>query len=318
MGTSHSQTHCTAALIGDAKISLWRLSAGHMVQQHSFARTGASPAQDLSDALSQAQMPKSDPVLVCGLTPAATSVEVPAKPEDLAFTRLDHEAWSPEAWDLQVLPGLHQKNPVGLMQHSTAQIAGFLALNPKWDGVICLPGEVTHWVQISAAEVVSFHSTLTTGLYAALAAGLALPAHWSESALAQAVADTISRPERLASRLAELRARQLTAGGSTAEHNTTEHNTTEHNTTGRNTTGRNTTETAGLLWGYLLGAELAAARAYWLGQNLALIAPDHLAAPYLAALTAQGLPVTQAQPDRMAIEGLMQANRQAGKPAPAP
>jgi 2-dehydro-3-deoxygalactonokinase len=126
--------------------------------------------------------------------------------------------------------------------------------------------------------------------------------------LAQAVADTISRPERLASRLAELRARQHIAGGSAAEHNTTEHNTT----------GRNTTETAGLLWGYLLGAELAAARAYWLGQNLALIAPDHLAAPYMAALTAQGLPVTQAQPDRMAIEGLMQANRQAGKPAPAP
>ncbi|WP_277620928.1 2-dehydro-3-deoxygalactonokinase [Pseudophaeobacter leonis] len=94
----------------------------------------------------------------------------------------------------------------------------------------------------------------------------------------------MSRPERLASRLAELQATvQLQSGDNT--------------------------EMAGKLWGYLLGAELAAARPYWLGQNLALIAEDALASPYLAALSAQGLPVTRAQPDRMALEGLVQAWR---------
>lgn len=293
MGASHRQTDCTAALIGDAEISLWSLAAGQMVKQHSFARTAAPPEQDLSAALSQAQVPNSDapnsaPILVCGLPTASAAVAVPATPGDLPLTQL-----ALDRWQLLVLPGLQQKAPAGLMQESTAQIAGFVALNPKWDGVICLPGEVTHWVQVSAAEVVSFQSTLTTGLYSALAASLAVPAHWSESALAQGVADTMSRPERLATRLAELRASQIAPEP-------------------------NTTEAAGLLWGYLLGAELAAARAYWLGQNLALVAPDHLAAPYMAAFAAQGLPATQAHPDRMAIEGLMQARRQAEKPAPAP
>ena len=287
MGASHSQTHWAAALIGASEVTLWSLSAEQMLQRQSFARACANPEQDLLSALSQAQVSKSAPVLVCGLAAAASAVEVPAKPADLVLASLDLEGWQ-----LRALPGLQQKTPPGLMQHSTAQIAGFLALNPKWDGVICLPGEVTHWVQVSAAEVVSFHSTLTSGLYAALATRFALPDSWSESALAQAVADTMSRPERLASRLAELQASLLAAEGPTAE-------------------------AAGLLWGYLLGAELAAARAYWLGQNLALIAPEQLAAPYRVAFTAQGLPVTQAQPDRMALKGLMQTWRRTVKPAPA-
>ncbi|MEP4037587.1 2-dehydro-3-deoxygalactonokinase [Pseudophaeobacter sp.] len=284
MCASHSQKHWTAALIGDHEVTLWSLAAGEMLHHQSIARAHPSPEQDLSAALHQAQVSKSTPVLVCGLMSASSTVAVPAKPGDLDLSRLDLDGWQ-----LQALPGFQQQNPTGLMQHGNAQIAGFLALNPKWDGVICLPGEVTHWVQVSAAEVVSFQSTLTTGLYSTLASSLALPASWSESVLAQAVADTMSRPERLASRLAELRASLLVAD--------------------QNTKDSNKPEAAGLLWGYLLGAELAAARAYWLGQNMALIAPDHLASPYLAALAAQGLPVTQAQPDRMALEGLKQAWR---------
>ena len=287
-GLTNGQANWIAAQIGDTEISLWSMAAGDVVQHQTTARSTATPEQDLLAALAQAGVSKSQPVLVCGL-PQGAAVEVPAKPADLELQEYDAEGWQ-----LQALPGLHQKNPQGLMQDSSAQIAGFLALNPKWDGVICLPGAVTHWVQVSAAEVVSFHSTLSTGLYDILAERLALPAHWSESALAQAVADTISRPERLAARLAELQARQ--------------------SETGKDSTG---TETAGLLWGYLLGAELAAARAYWLGQNLALIAPDTLAAPYMAALAAQGLPVTQARPDRMALQGLMQARRQAQTPPEA-
>jgi 2-dehydro-3-deoxygalactonokinase len=267
-------------LVGDSETVIWSLSSGEVKQLQRLPRTSASPEQDLASALRQTLVAKASPVLVCGLAETASCVPVPAIPADLALISAELDGWQ-----LLALPGLLQASPTGLLHSCTAQIAGFLALNPKWDGVICLPGEVTHWVQVSAAEVVSFQSTLTTGLYAPLAERLALPSSWSESALAQAVADTLSRPERLAARLAELQATLQGLGKD------------------------DRAEAAGLLWGYLLGAELAAARPYWLGQNLALIAPDALASPYLTALAAQGLPVTQAQPDRMALEGLKQAWR---------
>ena len=278
MSATQNQTHWTAAVIGESAILLWAMSAREVLHRHSYARTALPPQQDLIAALGQMDATKSRPVLVAGLDPCL-GVEVPAKPADLTPDRQECDGWQ-----LQVLPNLMQKSPIALMQGSGTQIAGFLALNPKWDGVVCLPGPVTHWVQVSAAEVVSFQSSLTPSLQSALCDALDLGSRWAESALTEAVADTLSRSERLASRLAELQAAVRLKRG-------------------------DNTEMTGKLWGYLLGAELAAARPYWLGQNLALIAEEELAAPYLTALTAQGLPVTRAQPDRMSLEGLIQAWR---------
>lgn len=278
MCSAHSQHNWTAAWVGENEVTLWTMSVRQIVQRHSMTRSQSDAQQDLLTALHLAEVAARNPILACGL-PQAAAVEVPAKPADLAPVQLDLPPWQPLA-----LPGLRQKNPLALMQSNTAQIGGFLALNPKWDGVICLPGTVTHWVQVSAAEVVSFQSTLSSGLQAALAQHLSVDGTWSESALKDAVAETMSRPERLAARLAELHANhQLQVAQSP--------------------------EISGRLWGYLLGAELSAARPYWLGQNLALIGSDHQAAPYLAALSAQGLPVTQADPARMALEGLIAAWR---------
>ncbi|WP_417701046.1 2-dehydro-3-deoxygalactonokinase [Pseudophaeobacter sp.] len=290
MCSAHSQNNWTAAWVGSNEVTLWTMSAREVVQRHSTLRSQSDAQQDLLTALQQAEVSTRDPILACGLSQAA-AVEVPAKPAELAPVQLDIAPWH-----LLALSGLRQKTPLALMQGHTAQIGGFLALNPKWDGVICLPGAVTHWVQVSAAEVVSFQSTLSSGLQAALAQQLSIDDDWSESALKDAVAETMSRPERLAARLAELHANhQLQAAQNP--------------------------EISGRLWGYLLGAELSAARPYWLGQNLALIGSDHKAAPYLAALSAQGLPVTQADPTRMALEGLIAAWRRlndttdAGPPA---
>jgi 2-dehydro-3-deoxygalactonokinase len=42
--------------------------------------------------------------------------------------------------------------------------------------------------------------------------------------------------------------------------------------------------------GHLIGAELGAARAWWLGQQVALIGPQTLAQSYAAGLSAQGVP----------------------------
>jgi 2-dehydro-3-deoxygalactonokinase len=99
------------------------------------------------------------------------------------------------------------------------------------------------------------------------------------------VADTISRPELIAARLAEALADQALNGAEALD-------------------------TAGKIWGALLGAELAAARPYWLGQNLALIGAQEHAAPYATALKAQGLSVTVADAERMSLAGLTRVWRQ--------
>ncbi len=93
-----------------------------------------------------------------------------------------------------------------------------------------------------------------------------------------AISDSLSRPERLA---AHLRNAQVT-------------------------------DTSAALTGHLLGAELAAARPYWLGQSLALIAPDELASGYAAALAAQGVPFDQHAPETLLPDGLAALARALG------
>lgn len=53
------------------------------------------------------------------------------------------------------------------------------------------------------------------------------------------------------------------------------------------------------LTGHLLGAELAAARPYWLGQSVSLIASAEISSGYGAALAGLGAPVSTFDPDSL-------------------
>ncbi|WP_422032157.1 2-dehydro-3-deoxygalactonokinase [Roseovarius sp.] len=148
-------------------------------------------------------------------------------------------------------------------------IAGFLATRPNWDGVInATEGPVSHWIHISAGEAVSSQSFLTPRLVDALGG--------AETSDADAMADSLSRPERLA---AHLRAAEV-SGNLQA------------------------------LTGHLIGAELAAARAYWLGQQVAVIAPPP--APVATALKAQGVPCDTHAPDDLLAPGLAAVGKALG------
>lgn len=166
------------------------------------------------------------------------------------------------------LGALQQDSPAAILPPSVRlQIAGFLALNPEWDGVVvALCDGRSHWVHLSAGEAVSMSSFLTPMLAANLGAPLG-----GEAPDLQALTRSQSRPEALA---AHLSSADLTGNG-------------------------------GAIAGHLLGAELSASKPYWLGQNLALIAPKEAASAYRAALAAQGLSVTQTDPDAMAQNGFV-------------
>jgi 2-dehydro-3-deoxygalactonokinase len=188
---------------------------------------------------------------------------------------------------VSILPGLSQASPPDVMRGEETQIAGFLAAEPGFDGVLCLPGTHTKWVHLSADEVVSFQSYMTGELFELLSERSVLrhsvtAAGADPGAFAEAVADTLSRPERLASRLFAIRAESVLSGLAPEA-------------------GR------ARLSGLLIGAELAAARPYWLGQEVAVAGAPALAEVYAAALASQGVSVRTLDADPLTRLGLARA-----------
>jgi len=186
---------------------------------------------------------------------------------------------------VHVVPGLKQSRPADVMRGEETQIAGFLALNPGWDGVICLPGTHSKWVHVSAGEVVSFQ-TFLTGETFALLSGQSVLRHgmsgWDDAGFDEGLAQGLDRPERLLARLFTLRAEGLLEGLDPA-------------------TAR------ARLSGLLIGAELAAAKPYWLGQRVAVLGAGDLAALYGRALEGLSVPVSAHTVEAATLAGLAAA-----------
>jgi 2-dehydro-3-deoxygalactonokinase len=192
---------------------------------------------------------------------------------------------------LRLIPGLMQASPPDVMRGEETQIAGFLAGHPGFDGVLCLPGSHTKWVQISAGEVVSFRTFMTGELYASLREHTVLRHSvgegWDDAAFAVAVAETLSRPEMLAACLFSIRAEGLLSRPDPDAANAR-------------------------LSGLLLGAELAGARPWWLGRDVAVIGSDRTVPAYATALRLQGLAPATADGSAMTRAGLAAVHRRHG------
>lgn len=188
---------------------------------------------------------------------------------------------------VQIVPGLSQAKPADVMRGEETQIAGVIALNPRFDGVICLPGTHSKWAHISAGEVVSFQ-TFMTGEMFALLSGQSVLRHGMVGgqmdlpAFDDGVAEGMARPERLMARLFSLRAEGLLNGLAPDA-------------------------AWSRLSGLLIGAELAAARPYWLGQAVRLVGAPKLAANYARALLAQGVSAQVLDDTECSIAGLTAA-----------
>lgn len=191
--------------------------------------------------------------------------------------------------DVHVIPGLKQMHPADVMRGEETQIAGYLARNPGFDGVLCLPGTHTKWARISAGEIVSFRTFMTGELFSLLSRQSVLRHSvgdgWNGQAFGDAVDATLARPETLAAALFTIRAEALVAGADAA-------------------TAR------AQLSGLLIGAELASARHYWLGQRVALIGDAALSAHYAAALALQFLEAEIADGTATTLSGLAMAHEQ--------
>ncbi|MEO1025407.1 MAG: 2-dehydro-3-deoxygalactonokinase [Pseudomonadota bacterium] len=189
--------------------------------------------------------------------------------------------------EVHILPGLSQTSPPDVMRGEETQIAGFLADTPEFDGILCLPGTHTKWAQISAGEVVSFRTFMTGELFALISKQSVLrhsiDEEWDEAAFAEAVRDGMANPQALASRFFSLRAAGLVGNPEPGA-------------------------AAAQLSGLLLGAELSAARPYWLGQRIALLGAEKLSKLYSTALAAEGVATEIADASRATLSGLSAAN----------
>lgn len=231
------------------------------------------------------------PVIACGMVGAkqgwieARYATVPCKAPGMAESV--RAPASDPLLDVRILPGVCQHSPADVMRGEETQIRGFLAQNPSFDGVLCLPGTHSKWVRISAEEIVSFQTFMTGELFALLADQSVLrhsviSDDQDDAAFASAVQDAMSNPERVAARLFGLRAGSLVGDLDSA-------------------TARST------LSGMLIGLELAGARPYWLGMDIAIIGETALARLYQTALKDQGIDPRMTNASEMTLAGLTAA-----------
>jgi 2-dehydro-3-deoxygalactonokinase len=230
-------------------------------------------------------------VVVCGMAGArgawaeAAYAAVPCPPTPTVATRAPTR--DPRL-AVHLLPGLCQGKPADVMRGEETQIAGLLGREPGFDGVACLPGTHTKWAHVSAGEVVSFASFMTGEIFGLLAGTSVLRKTvaedgWSEEDFLQAAEEGLSRPERVVARLFPLRAEALLHG-------------------------LDPVRARARLSGLLIGAELAAAKHYWLGRDVVLIGATRLAEAYRDALAVGGLGARLADATEMTRAGLAAAH----------
>ena len=189
--------------------------------------------------------------------------------------------------DVRILGGLKQNNPADVMRGEETQIRGFLSDFADFDGVVCLPGTHTKWVHVSAGEVISFRTFISGELFALMSEYSVLKHSvnsegWSDQEFKSAVSESISNPQKIFSHFFNLRADDLL-----------------------NNVAKPVLRSK--LSGYIIGAELAGAKPYWLGQNVVILADNNLSKIYKAALEVQGIFAQEVDATKCTLDGLAQA-----------
>ncbi len=287
---------------GAERLRIWLVDPqGQVLDRREVARgaDGASPAEVEATLLAQLSQDlpegQTTPVLCCGqvgepvVWQSVPYTPVPMAPAKAQVMRMVTED---TRMAVGVLPGVQQKKPADVMHGAETQVAGFIDQNTDFDGVLCLVGAQTRWVRISAEEIVSFQTFMTGEMMRLLMAGpslsgLAQADVWDESAFLDSVSDGMSRPQAVMSKLYGLHAEGLIS---------------------KDAAGQGKAR----LMGLLIGSELAGARAYWLGMEVALVGSPDLTPLYQAALKAQGVIAAPLDGDAMTLAGLRAARAQLG------
>ncbi len=271
---------------GTSRLRAWLMDAHDQVIEQRFSKAGMAglEPEQFSGALEALVGAFEGPVVACGMVGSrqgwaeAPYATVPCIPPTAAS--------STRVGQVHILPGIKQEQPADVMRGEETQIAGYLSANPKFEGVICLPGTHTKWVHVSAGEIVSFRTAMTGELFALLSDHSvlrhSLTDEWDHESFLVGMRDMMTRPAALAAALFNIRAGSLVV-------------TTPP--------GHERARLSGLL----IGAELAAMRPYWLGQAVVLVGAKEISKAYKDALEDLGVAAAFADGDEMTLKGLTAA-----------
>ncbi|MGR4067261.1 2-dehydro-3-deoxygalactonokinase [Billgrantia sp. C5P2] len=168
------------------------------------------------------------PVWVCGMAGArqgwqeAAYLPVPVGLGELAKAAVAPVVNEPRL-DVRLLPGLCQHaDPAGhgfdVMRGEETQLAGLVAREPGFSGMVCLPGTHAKWAWLEEGAVIRFATHLTGELYRLLAsqsvlkhsvADAELDAPGCRDAFVAAVREASAEPGRFGQQLFGLRAADL-------------------------------------------------------------------------------------------------------------
>ena len=178
---------------------------------------------------------------------------------------------------VHLVPGVMQNHPADIMRGEETQIAGFINKNQDFNGVVCLPGTHSKWVNINEGQITSFKTFMTGELFGVIT-NHTLIRHstsikgWIQESFEDGIHEGFNNPGLIASNLFSLRAESIV-----------------------NNLGRN--QARSTLSGLLLGVELNGAQIYWKNNDVTLIGSELLSNNYN-----QGLKVLGGQSQSFSLE----------------
>jgi 2-dehydro-3-deoxygalactonokinase len=238
------------------------------------------------------------PVICCGMAGARQGwIEAPYRHVPCKPVRFD-TVGRPDTRDprlrVLILSGVKQTEPTpDVMRGEETQIAGIIAEDPQFAGVICLPGTHTKWVRIHACEIVRFRTFMTGELFNLLSAHSVLRHSLDGMGsdrieFADSVKAMVADAAQLAARLFSIRAQSLVSDLSPA-------------------TARSR------LSGLLIGAELAATKDDWRDQTLTIVGNGPQAQLYAEGLRVLGQEPRMVDASHVTLVGLKSAYLQIAK-----
>ena len=169
---------------------------------------------------------------------------------------------------VNLVPGVMQNYSADIMRGEETQIAGFINKNPDFNGVVCLPGTHTKWVNVKEGQITSFNTFMTGELFGVIS-NHTLIRHsisikgWNQAGFEAGIHEGFNKPGSIASDLFSLRAESIV-----------------------NDLDRD--EARSTLSGLLLGVELNGAQSYWENNNVTIIGSQLLSNNYHQGLKILG------------------------------
>lgn len=284
---------------GTTNLRVWAIAASGEVlaQENSDKGMGGLTPDAFEPALLELVAPwlrddRVTNVITCGMVGArqgwveAAYGKVPCAPfsEENTIQFTAHDA----RMRVHIIAGLQQDNPADVMRGEETQIAGLLADDPRFEGVVCAPGTHTKWVKIERGRIVHFATHLTGEMFSLLAEKSVLrhtiaDEGWDEAEFSRAFGAALAKPEEITGHLFSIRAEALIGDLSPKA-------------------------ARSRLSALLLGLEFVAMRNDWSGQKTAIIGSDAMAKIYQQALVSQGAKPTILDGEALTLAGLNAAH----------